>query len=325
METKRLQDLSFEALIGIVAKVIHSANRAYVDAIGGRAFNPTWEEYGESKRQDLINAIINTVKDPQTPQASHENWCVAMEKAGWSKDIKLDYNRKTHPNMVPYDQLPFEEQFKDQLYMGIASIFCAGLGILEMDEVVVAREIIMARMAEEHKLAVEDDVEATEKDRVVEPGDDPITTDKRKEEEPEQVINGVEKTFEPVMDNDQNDRPRLSGVVIDEVEKNGPDDPKPNLPADEGGIETPLPDVKQDEEIVGADEVGKETPLPSADEILANKPAEFTVQDVAEAVLGGSPPDDIQITETPDPKQDEEKETPAKPTTKKPAAKSSKK
>jgi len=131
METLKLQDLSFEARCGLIAKVVHSANRAYVDAIGGRAFNPTWEEVGEEQRQGQIEAIKSLIIEPRTPQTSHEIWCVAREKEGWTKDIKYDYHRKTHPNLVPYDQLPFEEQFKDHLFMGIASIFVGSEHVLD--------------------------------------------------------------------------------------------------------------------------------------------------------------------------------------------------
>ena len=145
METKKLKDLSFEALCGIIAKVVHSANRAYVDAIGGRAVNLSWEEIREEERSGLIKAVAGMITNPQLPETSHEQWCLAREKDGWTKDIKYDYNRKTHPNLVPYDQLPIEEQFKDQLFMGLASIFCGGLGILDMPEVQAARRILAAR------------------------------------------------------------------------------------------------------------------------------------------------------------------------------------
>ena len=222
METKRLQDLSFGALIGIVAKVIHSANRAYVDAIGGFTSNLSWEEIRESERLGLIHAITNMVKDPQTPQTSHERWCVAREADGWTKDVVYNYHRKTHPNLIPYDQLPFEEQFKDQLYMGIASIFCAGLGILEMDEVVAAREILEAKYAEEHKLVVDEDEEITEKSKVVDPGDDPVDRDstialREKIKAAQDEIEKLSGIPSDVRKDEEPERPRLNGVVVDKA------------------------------------------------------------------------------------------------------------
>ncbi|KKN85500.1 hypothetical protein LCGC14_0278230 [marine sediment metagenome] len=310
METKKLKDLSFEALCAIIAKVIHSANRAYVDAIGGRAVNLSWEEVREEMRSGLIKAVASTIVNPLTPSISHEKWCLAREAKGWTKDLKYDYHRKTHPNLIPFDQLPPEEQFKDHLYMGIASIFCGGWDILDMPEVQAARRILAEKFAaesEEAKIAVEDDVmdsvdpattealqakldEAKEKLAAAEAE----AKDVRKDEEPgpDYVINGVEKKYQPVMDNDQSE-----GRSTDELM----DGPKPNLPADEGGIETPLPDVKQDEElgpegvklnavvIDQADIKVPETPLPSANEILDHKPKEFTAMGAAKAILGTSP------------------------------------
>jgi hypothetical protein len=177
METLKFKDLSFEALCGIIAKVIHSANRAYVDAIGGRAVNLTWEEIREEERQGLIKAVASMIVNPQLPETSHEQWCLAREKEGWTKDVRYDYNRKTHPNLIPYDQLPLEEQFKDHMFMGIASIFCGSLSILDMPEVQAARRILQAQFAGEPveaKIPEVDDDPVVDPDREKPPPSEPL-------------------------------------------------------------------------------------------------------------------------------------------------------
>jgi len=184
METKKLQDLSFEARCGLIAKVIHSANRAYNDAIGGKIQNLSWEEIREEERQGLIKAVISMIKEPKTPETSHQAWCEARKAAGWTKDKVYSQHRKTHPNLIPYAELSFEEQFKDHLFMGIASIFVGGLGMFYMPEVMGEPVAI--------------DSEST-KLRVVEEDEDL----KKENAEPDNLINGVDKIYEPVT-TDQN-------------------------------------------------------------------------------------------------------------------------
>ena len=314
METKKLHDLSFEAICGIIAKVIHSANRAYVDAIGGRAVNLTWEEIREEERQGLTKAISNMIIDPQTPSVSHEQWCLAREKDGWSKDLKYDYNRKTHPNMVPYDQLPFEEQFKDHLFMGIASIFYGAMGLDDADEVKAARAFIRSKLAIEDphvdvKIDVEDEIDPVDseatiilKEKIKAAQDEierlsGIPSDVRKDEEkpnlpdePDQVINGVDKIYKPVMD------------IVD---ADGPDKPPP-LPGEEGDLSRKVEGYVAGEE--GYEDpndnklaVAPEMPLPTADEILAHKPKDYTAKDLAEDVLGADKVGEVSEDQAPKP------------------------
>lgn len=166
METLKLKDLSFEARCAAIAQVVHAANRQYVEFIGGRAVNPTWEQIREPERQGLIKAVIDMIKEPKTPATSHEAWCVARKADGWSKDKTYSHARKTHPNLVPYAQLPFEEQFKDHLFMGIASIFVAGLEMYKMIDVIEEHtdsEVVLKNQAGE-VITGEDEVPVPEQE-----------------------------------------------------------------------------------------------------------------------------------------------------------------
>ena len=133
-ETLKLKDLSFEAMCAIIAQVVQAANRQYVEAIGGRAVNPGWEQLPEEQKQSLMKAIRTTVMTPKTLEQSHEDWCLAREAQGYTRGNYVDHVRKTHPNLVRFNELPFEEQFKDALFLGITSIFASALGLGEPPE-----------------------------------------------------------------------------------------------------------------------------------------------------------------------------------------------
>jgi hypothetical protein len=129
MEVLKLKDLSYEAMCAIIAQVVHAANRQYVEAIGGKAVNPTWEQLPEVQKQSLIKAICETILKPKTPEASHDAWCVARKAQGYTLGVRIDHIRKTHTNLVPFRELTFEEQLKDALFLGITSIFASALDL----------------------------------------------------------------------------------------------------------------------------------------------------------------------------------------------------
>ena len=143
-ETLKLKDLSFEAVCAIIAQVVHAANRQYAEAIGGRPVNPTWEQLPEEQKQSLMKAVRNTVITPQTLEDSHEAWCIARMAQGYTKGNYIDHIRKTHPNLVPFNELPFEEQLKDALFLGITSIFASALGLGEPPEAAREEELLPA-------------------------------------------------------------------------------------------------------------------------------------------------------------------------------------
>ena len=54
-----------------------------------------------------------------TPADSHANWMAEKIADGWTYGEVKDADAKTHPCMVPYDQLPEFEKKKDALFLAI--------------------------------------------------------------------------------------------------------------------------------------------------------------------------------------------------------------
>lgn len=132
METLKLKNLSFSARCGVIAQVLHAANRAYTEVIGGMAHNPTWEELSAQEKSNLIEAVKSTIENPRTPEQSHEAWMNSKLEQGWKYGPHKNPIKKTHPDLIPFRDLPFEEKIKDALYLGITSIFVSALGMVVM-------------------------------------------------------------------------------------------------------------------------------------------------------------------------------------------------
>ena len=52
----------------------------------------------------------------------HQDWVEAYEKMGWVYGPVRDRDKKTHPDMVPYDQLGHLEKDKDAVFVALCEI-----------------------------------------------------------------------------------------------------------------------------------------------------------------------------------------------------------
>lgn len=97
-----------------VAMVAHEVNRAYCAAIGDDSQVP-WNEAPFWQR-DSATAGVKVALDGATPEQLHGSWSAQKIADGWVYGPVKDAKAKTHPCLVPYAELPKEQQIKDALY-----------------------------------------------------------------------------------------------------------------------------------------------------------------------------------------------------------------
>jgi hypothetical protein len=54
-----------------------------------------------------------------TPEQLHESWLAQKASEGWVYGERKDSVNKTHPCLVPYGQLPADQQRKDALFQAV--------------------------------------------------------------------------------------------------------------------------------------------------------------------------------------------------------------
>lgn len=113
--------------VEIIAEVCHEANRV-IQAHQNLAeipVSPPWVETDEETRASAVDGVRNALAGA-TPEQSHENWCAFKREHGWTLGPRKDEAAKTHPLLVPYDQLPVEQKLKDDLFTGIVAALSHG-------------------------------------------------------------------------------------------------------------------------------------------------------------------------------------------------------
>jgi hypothetical protein len=113
-------------LVSAIAVVAHAANRAWCIYNDDNSQLP-WTDAPEWQKASMIAAVEFHEANPDAPaSASHEAWMAYKLADGWVYGPVKDEAAKTHPCLVPFDQLPKEQQFKDTL---IGTVIDAALSV----------------------------------------------------------------------------------------------------------------------------------------------------------------------------------------------------
>lgn len=107
--------------ISLIAAIAYSINVAYCASMGDEQL--AWDDAPESVKKGIESGVEFHLNNPNTtPEQSHEEWLRDKEANGWVYDEVKDINNKTHPNIVPYSELPPEQRAKDHLFKATVNL-----------------------------------------------------------------------------------------------------------------------------------------------------------------------------------------------------------
>lgn len=106
------------------AEFVYEAAR--IAAIAARApiIPETWPERDEAFRTQFIEVIERQcgATRSSSPAELHGSWVQAYIGMGWKYGPERSVENKTHPDMVPYEQLGQLEQDKDAVFVALCEI-----------------------------------------------------------------------------------------------------------------------------------------------------------------------------------------------------------
>lgn len=100
--------------VEFIARIRHIAWISYQIAAG----QPYNAEMNKDQMHSLIDGVYYLWEHPEaTAETNHENWMRMKIEQGWKYGEEKDFEAKTHPDLVPYDELPEIEKRKDKADM----------------------------------------------------------------------------------------------------------------------------------------------------------------------------------------------------------------
>lgn len=83
-----------------------------------------WENREQAFKDQMIEAVAKQCGEHRcySPKQLHDEWVEAYWKLGWRYGDRRDRVAKTHPDMVPYEELGQLERDKDAVYLALTEI-----------------------------------------------------------------------------------------------------------------------------------------------------------------------------------------------------------
>lgn len=110
-----------------IGRIAHEANRALCE-FNGDVAQHAWDDAPQWQRDSIVAGVRFVALNPNAgDSASHEAWMRDKLAEGWKYGEVKDPEAKTHPCLLPFDELPAAQQFKDKLFRTI--VLAAMVGI----------------------------------------------------------------------------------------------------------------------------------------------------------------------------------------------------
>jgi len=122
-QMKQFIDASFDGWVYSIAEICHETNRLYCRMVADFSQKP-WAECEDWQRKSAIEGVKYRLANPDaTPEMMHGSWLQSKLSDGWVYGEVKDADKKTHPCIVPYNELPLNHQLKDYLCGNIVKAF----------------------------------------------------------------------------------------------------------------------------------------------------------------------------------------------------------
>ncbi len=105
--------------VEVIAEICHEANRMWCEANGDYSQKP-WKEAEQWQKDSAIAGVsFRLGRHGSAPSAQHNNWMQQKLNDGWKYGPVKDAEKKTHPCIVPFDELPLVQRKKDSMFGAI--------------------------------------------------------------------------------------------------------------------------------------------------------------------------------------------------------------
>jgi len=103
-----------------IAEMCHQVNKAWCKITGDDS-QVDWDLAPEWQKQSATEGVLFILANPNAKEdAQHNAWMASKIADGWVYGEVKDAEKKTHPCIVPFNELPWEQQMKDKLFCIIA-------------------------------------------------------------------------------------------------------------------------------------------------------------------------------------------------------------
>ena len=107
--------------ITTIAKIIYEATRLEAEWSKRRIVPEKWEKRDDKFKAQFIDIIGKYLSQDEllTPEEIHNSWMKSYIDMGWKYGEVRDVVERTHPDILPFGELPKDEKDKDAIFLAI--------------------------------------------------------------------------------------------------------------------------------------------------------------------------------------------------------------
>jgi len=118
-ERNSLYRSDYQKIVKQIAEACHEVNKEYCRSIGDDS-QVSWNDAPAWQQESAILGVqLHLDKPGAGPQASHESWMSQKIFDGWKYGPIKDAEAKEHPCLVPFADLPMDQQAKDYIFRSV--------------------------------------------------------------------------------------------------------------------------------------------------------------------------------------------------------------
>jgi len=106
------------------AEFVYNATRLGAISSNAPIIPKIWDDREESFKKQFLEVIERQCSEQRSfsPEELHGGWMQSYINMGWKYGEKYDPEKKTHPDLVPYEKLGKLEQDKDSVFIALCDI-----------------------------------------------------------------------------------------------------------------------------------------------------------------------------------------------------------
>jgi hypothetical protein len=103
---------------------VYEGARMQAVAVNAPIVPESWSHRDDAFRTQFLKIIENQCGPYRftDPEAAHDSWWRKYEEMGWVYGPVRDPEAKTHPDMVPFDELDPRERDKDAVFLALCEL-----------------------------------------------------------------------------------------------------------------------------------------------------------------------------------------------------------
>ena len=133
-----------------LAEYIYEATRVEAEWSKRPIVPELWENRDDKFRKQFVDIIAKYMSMDKlpTPAEAHESWNQSYYKMGWKYGEVRDVEAKTHPDLLPFDELSQPERDKDAIFLAFVWL---ATQLNDLTSLYCHKQVIEARIDQVHK------------------------------------------------------------------------------------------------------------------------------------------------------------------------------